>query len=100
MHAAAGRFKNGQVPVLDIDGQQLTQSNAILIYTGKITGMYPWDPLVALKVEEFLGNVDDINAVFRPAYAEKDPASAAKVRGEIANGPAAIVCSIASRCWY
>ena len=78
--------------MLDIDGQQLTQSNAILIYAGKLAGLYPWDPLDALKVEEFLGNVDDVNAVFRPAYAEKDPASAAKVRGEIAHGPAALVC--------
>ena len=47
--------------MLDIDGVQLAQSNAILIYAGKLAGLYPWDPLAALKVEEFIGNKDDIS---------------------------------------
>ena len=70
--------------MLDIDGQQLAQSNAILIYAGKLANLYPWDPLLALKVEEFLGNIDDVNALFRPAYAEPTDALKAAKRGEIA----------------
>jgi len=84
---AAGRFKNGQVPVLDVDGVQIAQSNAILIYAGKLAGLYPWEPLAALKVEEFLSTVDDIGALFRPSYGEQDLVKRAALRGELAQGP-------------
>ena len=58
--SAAGRFKNGQLPVIEVDGVQIAQSNAILIYVGKLAGLYPWDPVLGLQVEEFLSVVDDI----------------------------------------
>jgi len=83
---AAGRFKNGQVPVLDVNGTQIAQSNAILIYAGKLARLYPWDPLAALKVEEALGNFDDIGAAWRPVYREQDPEKKAKLGLEIFNG--------------
>ena len=35
----------GQIPALEIDGQLLTQSAAILRYLGKQHGYYPADPL-------------------------------------------------------
>lgn len=38
---AKGEFKFGQVPVLEVDGKSYAQTNAILRYTGKITGLYP-----------------------------------------------------------
>lgn len=60
--SAAGRFKNGQVPVLDVDGKQIAQSNAILIYAGKIGNMYPWDTVGALKVDEFLSTIDEVGS--------------------------------------
>ena len=49
VYVAEGRFKNGQLPVLQINDYQLAQSNAILIYAAKQTGLYPWDPLTALQ---------------------------------------------------
>ncbi len=64
MSPASGKFKNGQVPVLLVDDTQIAQSNAILVYAGKIAHLYPWDALEALKVEEFLANIDDISSLF------------------------------------
>ena len=36
---AAGRFKHGQVPVLERDGEQLCQSGALLVWAGKLAGL-------------------------------------------------------------
>ena len=36
--------------MLIVDGQWYTQSNAIHRYTGKLAGLYPEDPLLALRV--------------------------------------------------
>jgi glutathione S-transferase len=47
------------VPVLEIDGQQVTQSNAICRYVGKQCGLYPDDDLQALYCDETLGAVED-----------------------------------------
>lgn len=49
------------VPVLDIDGAQITQSNAISRYVGKMAGLYPEDSLQALYCDEVLGAVEDLN---------------------------------------
>lgn len=42
--------RNGQVPVLEVDGEQIAQSIAITTYAGKLANLYPWDPLQAAKV--------------------------------------------------
>ena len=39
------------VPVLENDGDQITQSNAISRYVGKMAGLYPADDLQALVFE-------------------------------------------------
>ncbi|GFH17410.1 uncharacterized protein HaLaN_14043, partial [Haematococcus lacustris] len=44
----------GQVPVLEVDGQQLAQTAAIERYVAKLTGMYPDDPWQAAKGEELI----------------------------------------------
>lgn len=48
-----------QVPVLDIDGVQITQSNAILRYVGKQSSLYPTDEYQALLCDEILDAVDN-----------------------------------------
>ena len=50
----------GQMPILEIDGQVFAQSMAILRYVGKITGLYPEDPIEALRVDEILDSIIDI----------------------------------------
>ena len=49
------------VPVLEIDGDQITQSNAISRYVGKMAGLYPADDLQALYCDEVLGALEDLS---------------------------------------
>ena len=49
------------LPVLEIDGAAVTQSNAISRYVGKLAGLYPEDDLQALYCDETLHAVEDIS---------------------------------------
>jgi glutathione S-transferase len=48
------------VPVLEIDGQPVTQSNALARYAGRLAGLYPEDPMQALYCDEAMGAVEDV----------------------------------------
>ncbi len=48
------------VPVLEIDGAAVTQSNALSRYVGKMAGLYPADDLQALYCDEVLGALEDL----------------------------------------
>jgi len=54
-------FRFRALPVLEIDGRQITQSNAILRYVGKLVGLYPTDDLQALYCDEALDAVEDLS---------------------------------------
>jgi glutathione S-transferase len=60
-----GKFREttpfNTVPVLEIDGVPVTQSNAMCQYAGKLAGMYPVDALQALYCDEVLGAVEDMS---------------------------------------
>lgn len=47
------------VPVLEIDGAEVTQSNGLSRYIGKLAGLYPEDDLQALYCDEAFGAVED-----------------------------------------
>ncbi len=64
---AAGEFKFGQVPVVVIDGKQYAQSSAIQTYAGQLGGLYPSDPLLALRVNEARALLDDLSGHLRPS---------------------------------
>ncbi len=49
------------VPVLEIDGAEVTQSNALSRYVGKMAGLYPDDGLQALYCDEVLGALEDLS---------------------------------------
>jgi glutathione S-transferase len=49
------------LPVFEIDGAAITQSNAVLRYVGKMAGLYPADDLQALYCDEVLGAVEDLS---------------------------------------
>ncbi|MBT0570968.1 glutathione S-transferase family protein [Curvibacter sp. CHRR-16] len=51
----------GQVPTLEVDGVQVTQSDALLRYAGKLAGLYPTDPFQALLCDEVLQGAEDAN---------------------------------------
>lgn len=50
-----------QVPTLHVDGIQVTQSDAITRYVGKLAGLYPTDAFQALLCDEVLSAVEDAN---------------------------------------
>ncbi len=50
-----------QVPTLHINGVQITQSDAITRYAGRLAGLYPDDALQALLCDEVMGALEDIN---------------------------------------
>lgn len=49
------------VPVLEIDGVQITQSNGIGRYVAKMAGLYPDDDLQAMYCDEVTGALEDVN---------------------------------------
>jgi len=51
----------GALPVLEVDGQVVAQSNAIDRYVGKLANLYPTDPWQAALCDEVMGAVEDIN---------------------------------------
>ena len=48
------------VPVLEIDGQPVSQSNALSRFVGKKAGLYPEDEMQALYCDEALGAAEDL----------------------------------------
>lgn len=50
----------GSLPVLEIDGKTLAQSNAISRYAGKLAGLYPSDPWEAALCDEAMDAVEDV----------------------------------------
>ena len=49
------------VPVLEMDGAAITQTNAIGRYVGKMVGLYPEDDLQALYCDEVMSAYEDIS---------------------------------------
>ena len=75
----------GALPVLEVDGQTLAQSNAINRYVGKLADLYPTDPWQAALCDEVMEAVEDIGTkiagtLFLPRRAEESAASSARRR--------------------
>ncbi len=66
----------GSLPVLDVETRGGTisaaQSNAILRFVGRRTGLYPADDVRALKVDEALDLGEDLYHVLTPSMAEEN----------------------------
>lgn len=58
----------GQVPVLEIDGVQVTQCDAMLRYAGKLAGLYPNDAYQALLCDEVMYVVEEAGVKMGPTY--------------------------------
>ena len=69
----SGELPFGQLPVLDVDGTRISQSNAIARYCGKLAGLYPDNLLEAAKVDECLSAPDDVMLFLAHTMREKDP---------------------------
>ena len=62
------------LPVLEIDGEQITQSNALSRYVGKLAGLYPADDLQALYCDETMDAVEDLGHAVGKTYGLKGEA--------------------------
>ncbi|MGB2817583.1 MAG: glutathione S-transferase [Burkholderiaceae bacterium] len=49
------------LPILEVDGQVVSQSNSINRYVGKLTGLYPEDDWQALLCDEVMDAVEDVS---------------------------------------
>jgi glutathione S-transferase len=67
------------LPTLEIDGQVVTQSNAMCRYVGKMAGLYPEDDMQALYCDEVLGAMEDLLHAMTPTFGlEGDELKAAR----------------------
>ncbi|TMW67144.1 hypothetical protein Poli38472_012260 [Pythium oligandrum] len=88
----------GMVPVLTLlpDGLVVAESQAILRYIGRMTGLYPpfkEDPLAAALVDEVLDSFDDLNErLLIPTYQEDDPEKQKALRLKLVDG--ALRCAL------
>lgn len=76
------------VPVLHVDGIPITQSNAINRFVGRLAGLYPDDPVLALRCDEAMDAVEDVvvkvvPTIFMKDEAEKQAAREALIDGEV-----------------
>lgn len=84
--AKRGALRFTCVPVLEIDGAPVTQSNAINRYVGRLAGLYPEDALQALYCDEAMDAVEDIaNHVVRTFGLKGD--ALREAREALAKGP-------------
>ncbi|TRZ56816.1 MAG: glutathione S-transferase [Rhodocyclaceae bacterium] len=58
----------GQVPVLVVDGVQVTQCDAITRYAGKLAGLYPTDAFQALLCDEVMYVVEEASVKLGPSF--------------------------------
>ena len=61
----------GQVPVLHVDGVQVTQCDAMLRYAGKLAGLYPTDAYQALLCDEVSYVVEEAGVKLGPSFSMK-----------------------------
>ena len=77
----------GGLPVLEVDGKVISQSNAIGRYVGRLTGLYPEDPWQAAQCDEICDAVEAMNTQMQPSFDIKDPELRRRERERLAAGP-------------
>jgi prostaglandin-H2 D-isomerase / glutathione transferase len=67
--ALRDQFPFHALPVLEVDGKVIAQSNTINRYVGKLTGLYPKDDWQAAQVDEVMDAVEDITTRIGSTFA-------------------------------
>ena len=75
------------LPVLEVDGEKISQSNTISRYIGKLGGLYPEDPLEAARCDEVLEALEDVTNKMVPTLFMTDEDEKRKAREALAAGP-------------
>mgnify|MGYP001824985161 FL=1 len=76
----------GALPVLEVDGKPLSQSNSINRYVAKLTGLYPSDFWQAALCDEAMDAVEDLTNEIVPTMFMPDDEKKVR-REELAEGP-------------
>jgi len=68
------KIKTGQLPILQFDGKELSQSQAIARFLAGKYDLVAEDPFVAARADEVAGFMTELQLEFRTASIEKDEA--------------------------
>jgi prostaglandin-H2 D-isomerase / glutathione transferase len=77
----------GALPVLEVDGELVAQSNGINRFVGKLAKLYPEDPLQAAFCDEAMDAIEDIAAEIEATIDLPQGEEKKRVRQELAEGP-------------
>jgi glutathione S-transferase len=77
----------GGMPILEVDGATITQSNGINRYVGKLANLYPSDPWQAALCDEVMDAVEDIGIKVGATFSITDEAQKKAQRIALADGP-------------
>ncbi len=77
----------GGIPVLSVDGAEVAQSNGINRFVGKLTGLYPEDPLQAAFCDEAMDAVEEISVQIVSTFSITDAQEKKARRQALADGP-------------
>lgn len=80
----------GGLPVLEIEGRTVAQSNGINRYVGKLVGLYPADPWQAALCDEAMDVVEDVGGKISATF-DLPPAEKKAQREALASGPITFV---------
>ena len=73
--------------MLTVDGERITQSNAINRFVGRLAGLYPDDPLEALRCDEVMDAVEDVVTRVVATFGIEDREALREARRALVAGP-------------
>jgi prostaglandin-H2 D-isomerase / glutathione transferase len=77
----------GGMPILEVDGKRLTQSNAINRYVGRLAGLYPDDPWQAALCDQVSDAIESLYGEMLASFRIKDPDQFKQERARLVDGP-------------
>lgn len=78
-------FPFGHLPVMEIDGEYISQSMALLYYAGVRAKLLPADDVMKTKVMEFIFGLEDLINLIGPSLRESDPQKKSEMRKLLAS---------------
>jgi glutathione S-transferase len=75
------------LPLLEVGGRAITQSNTINRYVGRLANLYPSDPWQAAQCDEVMDAVEDIGTQISATISIKEGPEKKVARERLATGP-------------
>jgi glutathione S-transferase len=77
----------GAMPLLEVDGETVAQSNGINRYVGKLAGLYPEDPWQAALCDEVMDAVEEVGEKVVGTFSITDEDDKKAAREKLTSGP-------------